>query len=76
MDTVTGQVIIYNGNTDIFTVNGGQTLTEGGKASSGGGRVRVTLSSRNAEGAPTPSPEPDEVKGIKPSLQLKSGGGQ
>ena len=43
---------------------------------SGGGRVRVTLSSRNAEGAPTPSPEPDEVKGIKPSLQLKSGGGQ
>ena len=76
VDTVTGQVITYNGNTDIFTVNGGQTLTEGGKASSSGGRVRVTLSSRNAEGAPTPSPEPDEGKGIKPSLQLKSGGGQ
>ena len=71
MDTVTGQVITYNGNTDIFTVNGGAAPSEGGKASSNG-RVRVTLTSRNAEAAPAPAG--DESKVLKPSLQLKSGG--
>jgi len=71
MDTVTGQIITYNGNTDIFTVNGGAAPSEGGKASSNG-RVRVTLTSRNAEAAPAPAG--DESKVLKPSLQLKSGG--
>jgi lipopolysaccharide export system protein LptA len=72
MDTVTGQVITYNGNTDIFTVNGGAASSEDGKPSSKGGRVRVTLTSRNAEAAPDAAPNPD--KALKPSLQLKSGG--
>lgn len=77
MDTVTGQVITYNGNTDIFTVNGGQAPSEDGKASGSGGRVRVTLTSRNAQDASAPAPnEPNEDKALKPSLQLKSGGGQ
>ena len=74
MDTVTGQVITYNGNTDIFTVNGGQTSGADGKPSTSGGRVRVTLTSRAADADPAPTPSDD--KALKPSLQLKSGGGQ
>lgn len=74
VDTVSGQVITYNGNTDIFTVNGGQATSEDGKASSSAGRVRVTLTSRNAEAASAPASVPTEDKALKPSLQLKSGG--
>jgi lipopolysaccharide export system protein LptA len=72
MDTVTGQVITYNGNTDIFTVNGGQAPSADGKAS--GSRVRVTLTSRHAEGEAAPAPNADQA--LKPSLQLKSEGGK
>jgi len=36
--------------------------------------VRVTLTSRAADADPAPTPSDD--KALKPSLQLKSGGGQ
>ena len=70
MDTVTGKVIVYNGNSDVFSVNGAVGSAESG-AAGGSGRVRVTLTSRNAA-----APEPDQVnpdQALKPSLQLKSG---
>lgn len=72
MDTVTGATISYNGNTDIFTVNGGQAASEAGQPVSSAGRVRVTLTSRGAAEAVSPTPTGEGA--LKPSLQLKNGG--
>ena len=70
MDTVTGKVIVYNGNSDVFSVNGAVGSAESG-AAGGSGRVRVTLTSRNAAAPEPEQANPDQP--LKPSLQLKSG---
>ncbi len=69
MDSVSGHTISYNGNTDVFSVNGGLPSSDAPKAEpSNTGRVRVTLSARNKDAAP----EADPSAAPKPSLQLKS----
>ena len=82
LDTVTGAVIVYNGNSDVFTVNGGSASGVEGQPASSGARVRVTLTSRGEAAAPAtsaatsaaPAATPEPVR--KPGLQLQSGGGQ
>jgi lipopolysaccharide export system protein LptA len=76
MDTVTGQVIVYNSNTDIFSVNGGGAVTGSAQATGGAGRVRVTLSTRSGAAESAAGKPTDERARIKPSLQLESGSGQ
>ena len=48
LDETTGAVITYNGNTDVFTVDGGGKQDLGGASvgTTANGRVRVTLTSR------------------------------
>ena len=48
LDETTGAVITYNGNTDVFTVDGGGKQNLGGASvgTTSNGRVRVTLTSR------------------------------
>lgn len=70
LDRVSGHTISYNGNTDVFTVNGGAASNAPGAVTSSGGRVRVTLSGRSNSAAPAPAPEATPVS--KPSLQLDS----
>ncbi|MFI0547226.1 MAG: lipopolysaccharide transport periplasmic protein LptA [Brachymonas sp.] len=76
MDTVTGQVIVYNSNSDIFSVNGGGGVTGSSQATGGAGRVRVTLSTRSGADETVAGKPTDERARIKPSLQLESGSGQ
>ena len=53
-DEVTGQVIVYNNSTDVFTVDGGKTQAAPGQA---GGRVRAMLTPKpSAEATPATPP--------------------
>ena len=56
-DEVTGQVIVYNNSTDVFTVDGGKT--QGAAGSSSGGRVRAML---------TPKPTVEAVPATPPAV--------
>ena len=51
LDETTGALITYNGNSDVFTVDGGSKQNMGGASvgSTANGRVRVTLTSRAAQ---------------------------
>jgi lipopolysaccharide export system protein LptA len=54
-DEVTGQVIVYNNSTDVFTVDSGKT--QGATGSSSGGRVRAMLTPKpSAEATPATPP--------------------
>jgi lipopolysaccharide export system protein LptA len=54
-DEVTGQVIVYNNSTDVFTVDGGKT--QGATGSNSGGRVRAMLTPKpNVEATPATPP--------------------
>jgi len=54
-DEVTGQVIVYNNSTDVFSVDGGKT--QGATGSNSGGRVRAMLTPKpSAEATPATPP--------------------
>lgn len=67
-DEITGDVIVYNNLTDVFTVDGRNTGKTPGEAGSGGGRVRAVLAPR--ETAPPAAPAPGAVPDLKPSNRL------
>jgi lipopolysaccharide export system protein LptA len=69
-DETSGALIVYNNNTDVFTVDGG---TQNRTAANPGGRVRAMLSPRSAAPAagttaPPPSSAPAPV--LRPSTTL------
>ena len=53
LDETTGAVIIYNNNTDVFTVDGGE---QNRSAANPTGRIRAMLSPRTAASAPASAP--------------------
>lgn len=66
-DETTGNVIVYNNTTDVFTVDGGQANRT---AANPTGRVRAMLTPVPKEGA-TPPPVPASPATLKPSPQLE-----
>ncbi len=69
-DETTGNVIVYNNTTDVFTVDGG---TANRTAFNPTGRVRAMLTPVPKEGAPAPAPVPVPPATLKPSPQLEEG---
>ncbi|MCB1977824.1 MAG: lipopolysaccharide transport periplasmic protein LptA [Burkholderiaceae bacterium] len=67
-DEITGEVIVYNNLTDVFTVEGRKSGKSPGDGAEAGGRVRAILAPRDASpAAPAPGPNPD----LKPSSRLE-----
>ncbi len=64
-DEITGDVIVYNNLTDVFTVDGRNT----GKPGEAGGRVRAVLAPRDAAPAPA-APASDANPPLRPSNRL------
>ncbi len=54
-DRITGNLIVYNSVTDVFTVDGGGKPAVTGAVTPGGGRVRATLTPGSAPVAPGPA---------------------
>jgi len=70
-DETTGNVIVYNNTTDVFTVDGGVANRT---AQNPTGRVRAMLTPVPKEGAtPAPTPAPAAPATLKPSPQLEEG---
>ena len=68
-DETTGNVIVYNNTTDVFTVDGGVANRT---AANPTGRVRAMLTPVPKEGAaPPPTPAPPAT--LKPSPQIEEG---
>jgi lipopolysaccharide export system protein LptA len=69
VDETTGALIVYNNNTDVFTVDGG---AENRTAANPTGRIRAMLSPRAATPAPgTPAPPPaGPAPSLRPSTTL------
>ena len=70
-DETTGNVIVYNNTTDVFTVDGGVANRTPQNPT---GRVRAMLTPVPKEGAtPAPTPPPAAPATLKPSPQLEEG---
>lgn len=70
-DETTGNVIVYNNTTDVFTVDGGAANRTPQNPT---GRVRAMLTPVPKEGAtPAPAPAPAAPATLKPSPQLEEG---
>jgi len=66
-DEITGDVIVYNNLTDVFTVDGRNT---GKKPGDGTGRVRAVLAPRDAAPAAAAAPASDANPLLRPSNRL------
>ena len=68
-DETTGALIVYNNNTDVFTVDGG---AQNRSAANPGGRVRAMLSPRSAAPAAGTTAPPPSAPGpvLRPSTTL------
>lgn len=69
-DETTGGLIVYDNNTDVFTVDSGAKNTSAGNP---GGRVRAMLSPRGAASVTTAPPASAPVPVLRPSPRLGSG---
>ena len=70
-DETSGNVIVYNNGTDVFTVDGG---TANRTAANPTGRVRAMLTPVPKEGAPVaPAPAPAPPATLKPAPQIEEG---
>lgn len=58
-DEITGNLIVYDNTTDVFTVDGGPA---GGASPAGGGRVRAVLAPRPGASAPAPAVAPAQLR--------------
>jgi lipopolysaccharide export system protein LptA len=68
MDETTGATIIYDNNTDVFTVDGGE---QNRSAANPTGRIRAMLSPRTAASAPAAvAPSPGTAPRLRPSTTL------
>lgn len=78
-DEITGDLIVYNNLTDVFTVDGQRTraTNAAGDVPAGGGRVRAVLAPKDSKpGAAAPAPAvPSSGAALRPSNSL-SGGAQ
>lgn len=72
-DETTGALIIYDNNTDVFTVDGG---AQNRSAANPGGRIRALLSPRAAASAPaaTTAPPGAAAPALRPSSTLNNSG--
>ncbi|AVO40857.1 lipopolysaccharide transport periplasmic protein LptA [Simplicispira suum] len=70
-DEITGDVIVYNNLTDVFTVDGRNTGKSPGDAGGSGGRVRAILAPRDATPATPAVPAPGPTPELKPSDRLE-----
>ncbi|MGE0351367.1 lipopolysaccharide transport periplasmic protein LptA [Hydrogenophaga sp.] len=71
-DETTGNVIVYNNTTDVFTVDGGGAA--GGTPLNPSGRVRAMLTPVPKEGEAAAAPvAPPPPAALKPSSQLQEG---
>lgn len=68
-DQITGDVIVYNNGTDVFTVDGKNTNKNPGDGGGSPGRVRAVLAPR--DGA-LPAATPDNKAPLRPSKRLGS----
>lgn len=69
-DETTGSLIVYDNNTDVFTVDGGE---QNRTAANPSGRIRAMLSPRVAASAPgRPVPPAGPAAVLRPSTQLGS----
>jgi lipopolysaccharide export system protein LptA len=69
-DETTGNLIVYDNPTDVFTVDGGP---QNKSASNPGGRIRAVLSPRSkdaAPAAPLAAPTPGSAPKLRPSSNL------
>jgi len=69
-DETSGALIVYNNNTDVFTVDGG---TQNRTAANPGGRVRAMLSPRSAApaaGTTAKPPSSAPAPGLRPSTTM------
>ncbi|MCO5109958.1 MAG: lipopolysaccharide transport periplasmic protein LptA [Burkholderiaceae bacterium] len=69
-DAITGAVIVYNNQTDVFTVDGQKATGDG---SSGGGRVRAVLSPKEAAPDTAAPALPASAAGLRTSPTLGGG---
>lgn len=70
-DETTGALIVYDNNTDVFTVDGGAANRSAANPS---GRIRALLSPRVAPGTPGAAPAPSApAPALRPSPGLNSG---
>ena len=69
-DAITGAVIVYNNQTDVFTVDGQKAPGDG---SSGGGRVRAVLSPKDVVPETAAPALPASAPGLRPSTTLGGG---
>lgn len=73
-DETTGNVIVYNNTTDVFTVDGGEAARQPGNPT---GRVRAMLTPTPKPAAPGQSPAvrpvPADGAALQPSRQLEGG---
>lgn len=67
VDETTGSLIVYNNNTDVFTVDGG---AENRTASNPTGRIRAMLTPRSAASAPAAPPVAGPAPVLRPSPAL------
>ncbi|WP_341908685.1 lipopolysaccharide transport periplasmic protein LptA [Polaromonas sp. YR568] len=67
VDETTGSLIVYNNNTDVFTVDGG---AENRTASNPTGRIRAMLTPRSAVSAPVAPPVDGPAPALRPSPTL------
>lgn len=69
-DETTGALIVYDNNTDVFTVDAG---ARNANAANPGGRVRAMLSPRGAAPAAAPEPSGAPAPALRPSTTLGNG---
>lgn len=69
VDETTGALIVYNNNTDVFTVDGGE---QNRTATNPTGRIRAMLSPRAAASAPGTPPPAGPAPSLRPSSALGS----
>ena len=69
-DETTGALIVYDNNTDVFTVDSG---AKNANTSNPGGRVRAMLSPRGALPATNASPASGPAPVLRPSTRLGTG---
>ncbi len=69
-DETTGALIVYDNNTDVFTVDSG---AKNANASNPGGRVRAMLSPRGAAPATNAPPVGGPAPALRPSTRLGTG---
>ncbi len=67
VDETTGSLIVYDNNTDVFTVDGGE---QNRTASNPTGRVRAMLSPRATASAPVAPPPAGPAPVLRPSTTL------